>query len=50
MRQHHNDEEREASRILDLVKAGGDAPESVITWALMVLGDAIGLREFYDHL
>jgi len=42
MRNHYNYEEREAARILDLVRAGGDAPESVITWALWVLGDFIG--------
>jgi len=43
MRNHYNYEEREAARILDLVRAGGDAPESVITWALWTLGDCVGL-------
>lgn len=42
MRKQMNDEEREASRILDLVRAGGDVPESVITWALWTLGDLVG--------
>lgn len=44
MRNHMNHEELEASRILDLAKAGGDVPESVITWALWVLGDLVGLN------
>ena len=39
MRQHMNHEELEASRILDLARAGGDVPVSTITWALWVLGD-----------
>lgn len=39
MREKMNQEEREASHILDLVRAGGDAPESAIRWALWVLGD-----------
>lgn len=43
MRNNYTDAEREAARILDLVRMGGDAPESVITWALWVLGDAVGL-------
>lgn len=42
MRNNMNDEEREASRILDLVRAGGDVPESTVTWALWVLGDLVG--------
>jgi len=42
MRNHMNDEEREASRILDLVRAGGDVPESVIIWALWTTGDLVG--------
>jgi hypothetical protein len=33
------DEEREAARILDMVREGFDAPESVIRWALMMAGD-----------
>lgn len=43
-RDHMNYEELEASHILDLVRAGGDVPESVITWALWVLGDLDGLH------
>lgn len=40
-----NDEEREAHRILDLVRAGDKTiPESAITWALRVTGDLIGNR------
>lgn len=39
MRDHLNYEEREAAHILDLVRAGGDVPETTITWALWVLGD-----------
>jgi hypothetical protein len=42
MRDHLNHEEREAARILDLVRAGGDAPASAVTWALWVLGDLEG--------
>lgn len=41
-RDHMNDEEREASRILDLARVGGDVPDSVVTWALWVLGDLVG--------
>lgn len=44
-RQHMNDEEREAMRILDLLKAGDDSiPESVVQWCLRVTGDAIGVQ------
>lgn len=43
LRRNVNDEEREAHRILDLVAAGFDVPESVIDWALFVLGDGVGL-------
>ena len=39
-----NYEELEASRILDLALHGGDVPDSVITWALWVLGDLVGLK------
>jgi len=43
MRNHYNHEELEAARILDLVRMGDDSvPCSVITWALWVLGDAVG--------
>lgn len=43
-RTHMDDEEREAMRILDLLKAGDDIPASVVQWCLRVTGDAIGLR------
>ena len=33
------DEEREASRILDMVREGADVPQSVIRWALYASGD-----------
>ena len=42
MRNNYNQEEQEAARILDLARAGGDVPESTITWALWVLGDLVG--------
>jgi len=34
-----NHEELEASHVLDLARAGGDVPDSVVIWALWVLGD-----------
>ena len=43
-REQMNDEEREAMRILDLLKAGDDIHPSIIQWCLRVTGDAIGLR------
>jgi len=42
MRNHMNYEELEASRILDLARAGGDVPASAIVWALWTLGDLVG--------
>lgn len=42
MRDHYNDEEREAARLLDLAKAGGSVPHSTVLWALWVLGDLVG--------
>lgn len=42
MRSNMNHEELEASRILDLSRAGGDVPESAVTWALWILGDLVG--------
>lgn len=42
MRDHFNDEEREAARILDLARMGGDVPDSAVIWALWVLGDLEG--------
>ena len=44
MRANMNHEEREASRILDLARAGGSVPSDAVTWALWVLGDLVGLR------
>lgn len=38
------DEEREAMRILDLLKAGEDIPAQIVSWCLRVTGDAIGLK------
>lgn len=32
----------EANRLLDLVRAGGDVPESQILWALWLTGDLMG--------
>ena len=46
MREHMNHEEREASRILDLLRAGGAVPDSTVVWCLFVLGDLESLREF----
>lgn len=45
MRDHMNDEELEAMRVLDAAKAGLDVPEDVISWALWVSGDTINYRE-----
>lgn len=39
MRTSMNHEELEASHVLDLARAGGDVPDSVVIWALWVLGD-----------
>lgn len=43
MRDHMNHEELEASRILDLVRIGGDVPESTVLWCLWTLGDLVGV-------
>lgn len=45
MRTHMNHEELEASRLLDLARAGGDVPDSTINWALWTLGDLVGFVE-----
>lgn len=45
MRNNYNDEEKEAARILDLVRCGGDVPLSTINWALWVLGDLVEFRD-----
>lgn len=45
MRSNYNHEELEAARILDLARAGGEVPGSVITWALWVLGDLVNVRD-----
>ncbi len=44
MRNQCNYEELEAHRILDGVRAGIETPETVIVWALWVLGDAVGMQ------
>lgn len=36
-------EELEAHRVLDMLVAGFDVPESVVDWALWILGDGVGL-------
>lgn len=43
LRDHCNQEEREAHDVLDAVKSGFDVPKHQINRALFVLGDAIGL-------
>lgn len=52
LREHMNHEEQEASRVLDLWKAGADEKEgvtrSLVDWALRVTGDSLNLREFTD--
>lgn len=42
MRGQYNHEELEAAHILDLARAGGDVPDTAITWALWTLGDLVG--------
>jgi len=41
-----NYEEREASRILDMLKDGHDVPASTVLWCLFVLGDIDSLRDY----
>lgn len=43
LRDHCNQEELEAHRILDLVKAGFHVPKYLIKRALFVLGDGVGI-------
>lgn len=43
LRDHCNDEEIEAHAILDRALLGEDVPEQSINWAMLVLGDGIGL-------
>lgn len=43
MRDNCNHQELEAHRILDQVQAGLDVPDSVIAFALFVLGDGVGI-------
>jgi len=45
MRDQYNHEELEAARILDLARAGGDVPDSAITWSLWILGDLVGVAQ-----
>ena len=48
MRDKMNAEEIEASRTLDLLRAGVHVNEAIVTRALYVLGDLVGLKEFDD--
>jgi len=48
MRNRMNNEELEASRLLDFARAGGDVPDTAITWALWTLGDLVGLTHTPD--
>lgn len=50
MRQHCNQEELEAHRILDASRIGMDIPSTTIWWALWITGDAVGLRNDIDDL
>lgn len=34
----------QANRLLDLVRAGGDVPQSKVLWALWVTGDLFPVR------
>lgn len=43
-RTHMNPEEREAMHLLDLVAAGASFPAAVIWRALVITGDAIGVK------
>lgn len=47
-RTHLNHEGHEAMHLLDLVRAGADVPDSTVTWALHMTGDALGLRDLAD--
>jgi hypothetical protein len=42
-RAHLNHEEREAMRVLDMVRAGLDVSDEMVRWALFVTGDSVGL-------
>lgn len=46
----HNYEEAEASRVLDLWKAGADDTDGItrplVDWCLRVLGDGLGVKHF----
>lgn len=46
MRDHCNEQELSAHKILDFAAAGGDVSSETITRALWVLGDAVGLVRF----
>lgn len=41
---HMTDEEREAMRILDLLKAGEEVSDELVSWCLRTTGDSIGLK------
>ena len=48
-----NHEEREASRVLDLWRAGADESDGItvplVDWCLRVTGDALGLKAFAPY-
>lgn len=43
MRDNYTHDKQEAARILDMVRANIEVPDSVVTWALLTLGDYDGL-------
>lgn len=48
----HNHEEAEASRVLDLWKAGADDTDGItlplVNWCLRVLGDGLDVKHFTE--
>jgi len=45
MRSSYNAEELEAAKTLDMVRLGISVPDEVVSRALLVLGDLVGMRE-----
>ena len=43
LRDHYNEEELEAARVLDMRSAGFEVSDEITNWALFVLGDGVGL-------
>lgn len=41
LRENYGQEQKEAARLLDLVKDGGRVSDAKIRWALWVLGDLV---------